>query len=480
VPNRLITEPLPFKEAVEYLARKQDKETALRTREIAAMWNEETLRRSFFSARVASADILTELHKRVSQVASGDMTDTQARELLRVFLEGDGAGALAALGFAPPNLEGGVVELGSVRRLQLILAQNTKMAQEVGAYQQWKENWDIAPYGVWHIGESENHREEHLARDGRLFRYDHPIWTQDPPGGRFNCRCWREELTEDEVAERGLRAEDNGFPFTKSPLKFDPSKGIDQPVEVKPATIPEVKAKVEEELADPIKAKATKAREELKKRTDAAGLNLGQEIDKIPDAAILKATSQPIIDVTGKNKSFYARDSNTITMCKSTKKWAGKESVFAHEYGHHLHHETGIVTLATVDKALDLAMDSDYSGFLKKAEIVYGKSWYGNLSFGKVHERTLTDHMKYYGIGDSYANADDLTKQRLSGFMDTLASISRCSFGYGHSKRYFAQRPTGRQAETFANLFRAICFGWTEYEQAFPMAWAEVKKATGL
>jgi hypothetical protein len=480
MPRKLITEPLPFVEAVDFITKKQDQATGLKTREIAAQWDEETTRKAFFSARVASADLLSELHRRVSQVVNGDMTDQQARELLRVFLEGEGAGALAALGFAPPNLEGGVAELGSVRRLQLILAQNTKMAQEVGAYAQWKENWDIAPYGRWHVGESKEHRLEHLAREGMLFRYDHPIWTQDPPGGQFNCRCWREELTEDEVQALGLTPAGNDFAFTKSPLKFDPSKGIDQLPEIKPATLPEVAHQLQPELADPIKEKSSKVREELKKRTGAAGLKLDPEIDKIPDAAILKATKQPDIDVTGKNKSFYTRDANTITMCKSAKKWAGQESVFAHEFGHHLHHETGTVTPTTASKSLDLAMDSDYSGFLKQAEAVYGKAWYGNLDFGRVREAALTEHVKHYGLGDSHANADDLTKQRVAGFMDTLACVSRCSFGFGHSKSYFAKRPTGRQAETFANLFRAICFGWVEYEKAFPAAWAEVRKAVGL
>jgi hypothetical protein len=177
-----------FKQAEEYLAARQDRPTYLKASEYLTAWDAETRRKAFFSARVASADILSELHQRCQQVVNGDMTDRQARELLRVFLNGDGAAALRQLGFMPQGEAAqSVVELASVRRLQLILYQNAKIAQEAGHYRQWAENAALFPYGRWHLGHAEEHRPEHAARDGKVYAFEHPIWRTSPPGSEFNC-----------------------------------------------------------------------------------------------------------------------------------------------------------------------------------------------------------------------------------------------------------------------------------------------------
>jgi hypothetical protein len=241
--------PVTFPVAMKQIAGKVDRPTLLKTHQIAANWSKDIKERSFFSARVASADILAELHRRVQQVASGEMTDAQAREWLRVFLSGKGSGALAQLGFMPPAHDTPVSELGSVRRLQLIIGQNVKMAQEVGAYRRWMEHVATHPYGRWRIGVSAVHRDAHLARDGKVFRYDHPIWTQDPPGGLFNCHCYREELTAAEVDALGLDPEGADYQFKPSPLQFDPSQGMAQPIPEKPGMPPEIKADLQQALA---------------------------------------------------------------------------------------------------------------------------------------------------------------------------------------------------------------------------------------
>ena len=247
-PEHPFVAPVTFDEAVEVLTQKMDAPTAMKTREIAAAWDDETKRRAFFSARVADADLLADIHRRVTQVMTGEMSDGQARELLGVFLEGKGADMLASLGFAPPSLDGGLAELGSTRRLDLIVYQNTKMAEEVGAYKEWAENADMFPYGRWHLGVSHVHREAHAARDGMVFAFDHPVWTQDPPGGLFNCHCWREPLTAAQVQAEGLPVKGEAYEFAKSPLGFDPSKGLDAPLEVRETVPPDIRAEVRQAL----------------------------------------------------------------------------------------------------------------------------------------------------------------------------------------------------------------------------------------
>jgi hypothetical protein len=226
-----------FKQAEEYLAARQDRPTYLKASEYLTAWDAETRRKAFFSARVASADILSELHQRCQQVVNGDMTDRQARELLRVFLNGDGAAALRQLGFMPQGEAAqSVVELASVRRLQLILYQNAKIAQEAGHYRQWAENAALFPYGRWHLGHAEEHRPEHAARDGKVYAFEHPIWRTSPPGSEFNCHCWREELTAEEAA--GLTVQPNDQTVPRPTVDFDPGAPLDVPPPVKARTPP--------------------------------------------------------------------------------------------------------------------------------------------------------------------------------------------------------------------------------------------------
>lgn len=225
----MFDEPINFKEAEEALAKRLDTPTALKYKEIAATWDAKARSRAFFSARVADATILSELHNRVAAVIEGKMTKTQARDLIRRYFVGEGADALAALGFAPPGDGKGLTQLASAARLKLIFDTNVKMAQEVGQYQQWQEMSHVYRYGIWKAGHAEEHRQEHLARDGKAYAYDHPIWTQSPPGGEFNCHCYRILARDEDLQERGITPEPLGSNFEASSLGFDPSRDLDPP-----------------------------------------------------------------------------------------------------------------------------------------------------------------------------------------------------------------------------------------------------------
>jgi hypothetical protein len=227
----MFDKPITFKEADQALARRKDKTTYMKSREIALAWNADARSRAFFSARVANATILSEIHRRVESVVAGKGTDAQARALLQRYFIGEGADALAELGFAPQRDAKGVAQLASTARLKLIIDTNVTMAQEVGQYKQWSDQRDIYKYGIWKCGYSEEHRPEHLARDGKAYAFDHPIWTQSPPGGEFNCHCYRMLLREEDVFERGITPERPDIPFEPSSLGFNPARGIRKPPE---------------------------------------------------------------------------------------------------------------------------------------------------------------------------------------------------------------------------------------------------------
>jgi hypothetical protein len=227
--------PLTFAEALAELNSRLDTPTALKYRQIVAAWDADMRARAFFSARVTEAGVLSELHSKVQAVLDGKMTDKQAVALLRDYFVGSGADPLARMGFAPPHRgperigARSIDELASLPRLELIIETNLRMAQECGHYQSWAESASYWRYGIWRCGWAKEHREEHLAREGRVYAFDHPIWTQSPPGGEFNCHCYREIASEEDIRRLGLSPEPLHSPFTPSSLGFDPSRSLRQP-----------------------------------------------------------------------------------------------------------------------------------------------------------------------------------------------------------------------------------------------------------
>lgn len=249
----MYNEPVPWEQVSAQLSARMDEPTALKYKEIIRQWDFQFRRRSFFSSRVASADILGELHKKAQAVADGRMTKAQARRLIREFFVGEGADALAALGFAPPKDAKGVAQLASIPRLELIVDTNVRMAQETGHYKKWESLKDVYPYGVWRVGYSKVHREAHLERDGKIYAFDHPIWRESPPGGEFNCHCRRELMTARELAASGKMPVPDNVPFQPSSLGFDPGANTwgDVPFgkDVPPAIKKEAKKNLRQDLA---------------------------------------------------------------------------------------------------------------------------------------------------------------------------------------------------------------------------------------
>lgn len=244
----MFDEPIQFEEADKAIAERLPTATALNYRQIMRQWAPATRQRAFFSARVLDATVLSELHRRVQQVVSGEMTSDQATRLMQDFFRNGGRESLVRMGFLPPERGQGadVSELASTARLRLVFETNVRMAQETGHYHQWMEVAEAFPYGIWHCGYAEEHRPEHLARDGRCYHHSHDIWTKSPPGGEFNCHCWREVISADEARARGLVPEAPDSPFVPSSLGFDPSRGMDQPAVPGKRVLPELAEKAQQ------------------------------------------------------------------------------------------------------------------------------------------------------------------------------------------------------------------------------------------
>lgn len=477
-----------FRQAEAYLAARQDLPTYAKAREYLNVWDAETRRRSFFSARVASADVLSELHRRCQAVVDGDMTDTQARELLRVFLDGDGAEALRRMGFLPqPDASDSLGELASVRRLKLVLYQNAKIATEVGHYRQWAENRDLFPYGRWRLGPAENHRDAHVARDGKVYAFDHPIWRTGPPGSEFNCHCWREELTAEEAS--GLPVEPNNQDVPRPTVDFDPGAPLDVPPPVKTKTPPGILRALQKQIGTPgappapvlppdfqpgqvaTIAEANARRSAAAAEAEAEGFSedVIAEIKRTP-TAVFRRVDHPHTVHDGKGKAptgKYLGASQTILMHKDAAKWNGRPSLWHHEMGHHVDARLGL----SGSQALTEAIAADYSRWQKAAAKKYGKEWQKRFEFDtlKANLQTVADHKATVGIaGDSLED-----QSRYMAFFDTIAGVSGGQYGWGHPVN------TAWQGEAIANVYQAQRMGWTEFAKAFPKTWKVVRQRTG-
>ncbi len=222
----MLVNGISFKEAERLINSREPKETALTHAKIMKTWTQDMRNRAFFSARCTNAAVLSQLKTLAERVTAGAMTQKQAVRLAREVFARE-ANALAAMGFAPKEGAQGITELASIPRLNLIFYTQLKMAQEKGHFEQWEQVADKFPYGIWRCGYSKEHRPEHLARNGKVYAFEHPIWRQSPPGGEFNCHCFREVITEAQLQQMGLTPEPMGIFFSPSSLGFNPSLPYD-------------------------------------------------------------------------------------------------------------------------------------------------------------------------------------------------------------------------------------------------------------
>jgi len=93
-------------------------------------------------------------------------------------------------------------------RIGLIYDVNMRCAYEAEHYRNRLIGADLRPIWVYrHDPAVTNPRAEHLALDGKAFRYDDAFWnTYNPPNG-WGCRCYVTTMSEHEAEKKGLAIE---------------------------------------------------------------------------------------------------------------------------------------------------------------------------------------------------------------------------------------------------------------------------------
>ena len=136
----------------------------------------------------------------------GEIGQAEARTQLKRFL--------VSLGYDPQ--QGGLSNLASTGRLNLILEQNARMAYAVGRWQEGMDPDIKERFPCWrYVGTtSMTPRDSHARYVGHVYSKDDPIWHTIFPPSDFNCKCSVEDCDAPaEPAPKEVRPAESGFSF---------------------------------------------------------------------------------------------------------------------------------------------------------------------------------------------------------------------------------------------------------------------------
>lgn len=141
----VFTSPTPFREALQSIRAKEVLPTDLSSAELAAL-APEIRERAFFSARTNNAGYLQQIQDMIARIVAPEVVKDPLTGQDRPRQPGEYMDlptarlemktALAAMGYQPdPDQRGGLQDLSSDRRTELVIRMNTQLAQGFGAFE---------------------------------------------------------------------------------------------------------------------------------------------------------------------------------------------------------------------------------------------------------------------------------------------------------------------------------------------------------
>lgn len=195
---------LPPEKAIEYF----------RAKGYAITWDwrdqwQEAHAKAFTVAKVMRTDILSDIRGALDEALTHGTTLRDFEQKLTPILQGKGWWGKTEH-INTDTGEVSTVQLGSPRRLKTIYQTNLQTAYMAGRYQRMMQSVDTHPYWQYVAVMDGRTRPTHRAMNGRVFRYDDPIWgVMYPPNG-FNCRCRVSAISKTEAARDGIQVESSG------------------------------------------------------------------------------------------------------------------------------------------------------------------------------------------------------------------------------------------------------------------------------
>ncbi len=180
-------------------------------------WNElwqEAHTKAFTVAHVAKMDVLLDIHESLRDALHDGITEQAFLDQLIPKLQAKGWWGKAidkSTGEILQTYPGSnvPVQYGSPERLRLIYQQNLQTAYMAGRYQAMTEGAWATLYWQYLAVMDLRTRPTHATLNGRVWRYDDPIWqTLYPPNG-WRCRCRVSPLSAKAVERNQLTVEDS-------------------------------------------------------------------------------------------------------------------------------------------------------------------------------------------------------------------------------------------------------------------------------
>ena len=190
----------------DWIRQRKNLATGLGSREISEELDAKIRAQSFFSARVEQGHVLDKLREVSDAFTHGEIGQAEARTQLKQFL--------TSLGYDPQ--QGGLSNLASTGRLNLILEQNARMAYAVGRWQEGMDPDIKERFPCWrYVGTtSAAPRDSHARYVGHVYSKDDPIWHTIFPPSDFNCKCSVEDCDAPaETAPKEVLPAESGFSF---------------------------------------------------------------------------------------------------------------------------------------------------------------------------------------------------------------------------------------------------------------------------
>lgn len=158
--------------------------------------------RNFTVAKMLDMALLKDVHDEVEAAIEEGMTLHQFRERLEPLMQEKGWWGRKEV-VDPETGEIVEAQLGSPRRLQTIFETNLKTAYAAGRWDTIKETAAIMPYLMYSAVKDDQTRDEHLAWDGIVLRWDDPWWESHYPPNGWNCRCSVIQVSDRTLSELG-------------------------------------------------------------------------------------------------------------------------------------------------------------------------------------------------------------------------------------------------------------------------------------
>lgn len=174
----------------------------------------------FAVAGITKLDVLSDIQNSLTRSLTEGMSFRQFQDELEPLLQRKGW-----LGRGLVADDDGVLQGKKLMpyRLDTIFRTNIQSAYAAGRYQQQMRNVADRPYWEYNAVMDSRTRPTHAALNGRVFRWDDPIWqTIYPPNG-YNCRCWVRALTEAQMKNHplGVETSDDRLVTVQQPYGLD-------------------------------------------------------------------------------------------------------------------------------------------------------------------------------------------------------------------------------------------------------------------